>query len=68
MFLNLILEQIENKARGKRIPQPLHRDGLPEPPAQHYPRLAQHFLQLSAEACWMAARLLFVTDALECRA
>jgi hypothetical protein len=52
MFFNLILEQIENKARGKHVPQPLHREPLPEPPAQHFPRF-------SAEACWDGGAFAF---------
>jgi len=39
MFLNLILEQIENKARANTIHRQCNRERLPAPPAQHFLRL-----------------------------
>jgi hypothetical protein len=50
MFLNLILEQIENKARGKHVSQPLHRERLPERPAQAFAAACTAFSVASAEA------------------
>jgi hypothetical protein len=66
MFLNLILEQIENKARANTIHRQCTASVFPSRRRSIGHRLRSIFCGVLHRLAETAPRLLFATDALEC--